>query len=281
VSLPPSSARPGRLVRHGIRIVVAATAAVIAALMFTAPASAAAPTGRYVARGDSYTSGPVIPTQTDLNCLRSNHDYPRLTATAIRSASLADVSCAGATTSDILNPGLGELGTSVPARSARSRRRRAWWPSASAAMTPASPDILPTTGSGRWPVVPISYGDVPYLRSVELSLNAMLASTAAAGGATYVDTYTPTVGHDVCKSSGTRWIEGLVPASPAAPFHPNALGEQAMARPGTSRRAVANLEDHWVGRPRGAVVRSRGYPKTVREQGSRSFVHDRQFAAAS
>ena len=39
--------------------------------------------------------------------------------------------------------------------------------------------ILPETGSGCWPQVPIAFSDVPYLRSVEKNLNAMLA---AAGG---------------------------------------------------------------------------------------------------
>jgi lysophospholipase L1-like esterase len=58
----------------------------------------------------------------------------------------------------------------------------------------------------------------------------MLAEEAAANGARYVDTYTSTIGHDVCQAPGTKWIEGLVPLAPAAPFHPNALGEEAMAR---------------------------------------------------
>jgi lysophospholipase L1-like esterase len=92
------------------------------------------------------------------------------------------------------------------------------------------PDILPEYGSGCWPIVPIAYGDVSYLRKTEKELNAMLAEEAAADGAVYVDTYTPTIGHDVCRLPGTKWIEGLVPTSPAAPFHPNALGEAAMAR---------------------------------------------------
>jgi hypothetical protein len=28
----------------------------------------------------------------------------------------------------------------------------------------------------------------------------------------------------VCAPHGVRWIEGLIPTSPAAPVHPNALG---------------------------------------------------------
>jgi hypothetical protein len=34
----------------------------------------------------------------------------------------------------------------------------------------------------------------------------------------------------VCQRPGTRWIEGLIPASPAFPFHPNGRGQQAMVR---------------------------------------------------
>lgn len=92
------------------------------------------------------------------------------------------------------------------------------------------PDILPTSGNGCWPEVPIARGDVPYLRGVEVKLNAMLASEAAANGATFVNTYAPSVGHDACQKGGVKWIEGLIPTSLGVPFHPNAAGEQAMAR---------------------------------------------------
>jgi len=55
----------------------------------------------------------------------------------------------------------------------------------------------------------------------------MLASAAAANGATFVDTYTATIGHDACAS--VKDVEGLVPTSPAYPFHPNQRGQQVMA----------------------------------------------------
>lgn len=84
--------------------------------------------------------------------------------------------------------------------------------------------ILPETGSGCWPQVPLAWADVPYLRATEKRLNTMLASVAAANGARYVDTYTAAIGHDACKSSSTRWVEPLVPGNTAAPFHPNARG---------------------------------------------------------
>jgi hypothetical protein len=89
--------------------------------------------------------------------------------------------------------------------------------------------ILPETGLGCWPTVPFAFGDVPYLRSTEKSLNAMLATQAAAHGATYADVYRLSIGHDACKSASTRWTEGLIPGTSAAPFHPNAAGERGMA----------------------------------------------------
>jgi lysophospholipase L1-like esterase len=89
--------------------------------------------------------------------------------------------------------------------------------------------ILPETGSGCWPQVPIAFSDVPYLRSVEKNLNAMLAQQAAANGAQIVDDYTASIGRDACRSSSTRWVEPLVPANAAAPFHPNARGEAGIA----------------------------------------------------
>ena len=91
------------------------------------------------------------------------------------------------------------------------------------------PAILPEWHPGCWPVMPIAPGDVPYLRDKEKELNAMLAGRAAAAGGTYVDVYGPSVGHDACQLPGTRWVEPVVPLSPAAPVHPNALGMRAMA----------------------------------------------------
>jgi lysophospholipase L1-like esterase len=92
------------------------------------------------------------------------------------------------------------------------------------------PDILPVHGNGCWPEVTVARGDLPYLRGVETGLNTMLAAQAARAGATFVDTYTPSIGHDACQRTGTKWVEGLIPTSAAYPMHPNALGEQAMAR---------------------------------------------------
>jgi lysophospholipase L1-like esterase len=94
------------------------------------------------------------------------------------------------------------------------------------------PDILPASVSLCAPGVndPLAPGDVPWLNSEEQRMNQMLASQAAAGGATYVDTYTSSVGHDACQLPGTRYIEGIVDVQNAIPIHPNALGMQNDAR---------------------------------------------------
>lgn len=89
------------------------------------------------------------------------------------------------------------------------------------------PSVLPTDGSSCVLRQPIAPRDIPYLHDTLQRLNTMLASTAAANGAVYVDTQTPTAGHDAC--SDDRWVEGALPGSPAVPFHPNATGEKAMA----------------------------------------------------
>jgi lysophospholipase L1-like esterase len=91
------------------------------------------------------------------------------------------------------------------------------------------PDGLPSNGSSCWPLVPISAGDIKYFNSLEESLNSVLASAAAGNGATYVDTWDSSIGHDACKAPGTAWVNGIVPTSAALPLHPNQAGERNMA----------------------------------------------------
>jgi len=79
---------------------------------FTAPAAAQ---DRYTALGDSFTSGPLIPNPTGkpLGCLRSDHNYPHLTADEL-DLSLTDVSCGGATTDHMTKPQQTADGTNPP-----------------------------------------------------------------------------------------------------------------------------------------------------------------------
>lgn len=90
------------------------------------------------------------------------------------------------------------------------------------------PDILPQSGN-CWPTVPLTTGDVAYLNGVEQELDAMLSSEAAANGDTYVNTYTPSIGHDACKSVSVRYIEPVIPESDAFSVHPNERGMEADA----------------------------------------------------
>lgn len=86
------------------------------------------------------------------------------------------------------------------------------------------PAIFPETGYGCWPQMPIGFQDVPYLRSTQKRLNDMVATQAAANGATLVNWYGASIGHDACKGTSTRWVEPLVPTTLAAPIHPNKAG---------------------------------------------------------
>ncbi|MFJ9561272.1 SGNH/GDSL hydrolase family protein [Streptomyces fuscichromogenes] len=244
---------------------------------------------RYVALGDSYTSGPVIPTQVDANCARSDHNYPSLAAAARHVSAFKDVSCSGATTvemwkaqgtngpqldavqrdTDLVTLQIGGndvgfssiIGTCVALSSrdlAGNPCQQYYNASGTDQLTLAIaqtapkvdkvlraiharapharvlvvgyPDLLPDDGIGCYPTVPFAAKDFPYLRDTGKRLNLMLRMVAAWNGARYVDTYGPTVGHDMCKAPADRWIEPLQPTSPAAPAHPNAKGEAAMAQ---------------------------------------------------
>lgn len=91
------------------------------------------------------------------------------------------------------------------------------------------PDGLPQDGTNCYPVVPFSDADVSWFNSLEIDLNSVLAQAAAANAATYVNTFTSSIGHDACAGSNA-WVNGLVPTSAAYPLHPNAAGEANMAR---------------------------------------------------
>jgi hypothetical protein len=69
------------------------------------------------------------------------------------------------------------------------------------------PDLFPDDGAGcTSSSVPFAAGDFTYLRDTEKPLNTMLAAQARKANARYVDTCTPTVGHDMCRpaSGGSR-----------------------------------------------------------------------------
>jgi lysophospholipase L1-like esterase len=277
---------------------VAAVAAVAVSIFVVVPSAGAVGTRRlqYVALGDSYTSGPLIPARSKeaAGCLRSDHDYPSDTA-AVLGLSLVDMSCDSATLVDMTSPQhtvsgpanpsqLSALGSKTSAVSIQIGGNDVGFLSVvenCVALTPWGPTkvgrsckghydsdgydrlaakidafepmigslleqvhlrspkakvfvvgypaILPATGS-CWPSVPIETGDVRYLRQEEIRLDGVLRTAASRHGATYVDTYDPSLDHDACATRPARWVEPIVPASSAFPLHPNAAGEAAMAR---------------------------------------------------
>ncbi len=56
----------------------------------------------YAALGDSYTAAPWLPTSSTDGCARSDHNYPHQVAERLEDAELLDVSCGGATATDII-----------------------------------------------------------------------------------------------------------------------------------------------------------------------------------
>ena len=257
-------------------------AVLISMLALAAPAAAAT---EYVALGDSYAAGPLIPFQIPpFGCLKSNNNYAHLTARQL-GLQLTDPSCSGAETEDMENPqnvdpdgpnppqfnsltattdvvtlqiGGNDIGFSSIAedctsttnegtpcqdryvhdgRDEISERIQATAPLVAAVLQgihSRSPEarvlvvnyaaILPDTGTGCWPQMPITAGDVPYVRAKQKELNAMMATQAAANGAELIDWYTASIGHDACQPPVIRWVEPVVPVNAAAPIHPNLGG---------------------------------------------------------
>lgn len=90
------------------------------------------------------------------------------------------------------------------------------------------PWIMPEQG-GCYPSMPIAAGDVPYLRSLQRTLNDAVRRAADATGSVYVDMNGVSDGHDACQPMGTRWVEPVLLGTNPVIVHPNALGESAMA----------------------------------------------------
>lgn len=90
------------------------------------------------------------------------------------------------------------------------------------------PWIMPAT-RGCYPSLPIASGDIPYLRSLQAHLNAVIEQAADENGATFVDMSVLSDGHDACQAPANRWIEPILGASNFALIHPNETGEAEMA----------------------------------------------------
>lgn len=99
----------------------ALTMALVAVGALAAPAAAAAPSAaqqfrHYVALGDSYTAGPLIPfLRLDrLFCAVSTNNYPAYLASALGTPGYTDASCSGADSTDMTNSQPLFLGSNPP-----------------------------------------------------------------------------------------------------------------------------------------------------------------------
>jgi lysophospholipase L1-like esterase len=85
-----------------------------------------------------------------------------------------------------------------------------------------------------YPTLPATETDVQYLHAKFLELHKMVRRAAAKGGVEYVDTYTPSLGHDVCQGPTVRYAEvvgvSVNDVAVGVPAHPNAAGARAQAR---------------------------------------------------
>jgi lysophospholipase L1-like esterase len=86
--------------RARTRILIALITVLAALAVHVSGALAAPPS--YVALGDSYTAGPLIPVQIPpFGCLKSDHNYPHLAAPVLGEPAFRDASCSGAETEDM------------------------------------------------------------------------------------------------------------------------------------------------------------------------------------
>jgi lysophospholipase L1-like esterase len=83
---------------------------------------------------------------------------------------------------------------------------------------------------GCYGTQPVWARDADYLQASVDRLNDALAEQAEQHGATFVDVRPASVGHDACAAPADRYLEGVVPANPAAPLHPTAAGMAAFAQ---------------------------------------------------
>ena len=243
----------------------------------------------YVALGDSYTAGPLIPVVREdaPGCFRSSNNYPAYLAGLLDVASYRDASCSGAASEDVagrqslmfdnrarpqvaalsagtdlVTVGLGgnDFGlfgslsggcggswraeatpcrdrygaTKVrDARRVRGTLRAALEKVRDAA--PAAeiyvvgyPRLLPDAGSCR--AAGFTEGDAAWALRVAGVLNRSVRQAAEDVGATYVDLYPTSQGHDIC-AGREAWVNGLrTDFGAAAAFHPFLVGMRETAR---------------------------------------------------
>jgi len=277
--------------RRGLIVAVLTLCTVLGSAL---TASASVPRLDYVALGDSYTAGPLIPLPRfdPFGCFRSTSNYPAQLAARLKVRSYVDVSCSGADTGDMTAPQSISLGSNPPqldalrestdlvtlgiggndygvfgsiigtcpglresdptgnpcqrhftvdgvdtlkAAIARTQDNITKVLAEIHARAPHAkvlaigyPRIAPPSGTCP-DILPFADGDYAWLNSVEEALNdAVAGAVADDGDASYVDTFTPSRGHDACAAE--PWINGKdTKLYAAASYHPFFAGMAGVA----------------------------------------------------
>lgn len=251
----------------------------------------------YVALGDSYSAGPLIPVVREdaPGCFRSTNNYPAYLAGLLDVDSYADATCSGASTRDVTRRQPSMLGGTRPRPQAAALSERTdlvtvglggndfglfgsisggcregfSWRSASAPCRDAfvdatgrdtkardarrirgtlraaleevrdrAPDadvyvvgyprLLPETGSCA--AAGFTAGDAAWARGIEALLNRSVRTAAEDVGATYVDLYPASRGHDIC-AGRDAWVNGRrLRLGVALSYHPFEVGMREAAR---------------------------------------------------
>jgi hypothetical protein len=88
------------------------------------------------------------------------------------------------------------------------------------------PDITPAKGYCP-SALPWTTDDMKWFRNeVQIPGNETLRQEAVNTGAVFVNTFTNSIGHDLCERPGVRWIEPLFGSLTGVAVHPNAMGEE-------------------------------------------------------
>jgi hypothetical protein len=84
-------------------------------------------------------------------------------------------------------------------------------------------DATPCLDLPAWP------SDAAWMAAKQAELNAKIRERAVANGVTFVPGVVDAYAHNACSGPTNRWLEPLVPLTPAVPLHPNAQGTQGVA----------------------------------------------------
>jgi lysophospholipase L1-like esterase len=131
------------------------------------------------------------------------------------------------------------------------------------------PKIAPEHGTCP-AILPFADGDYAYLYSIEQALNSAVSTAAASTGATYVDTFGPSTGHDACAPEGQAWIQGKdINLLRALNYHPRYEGQAGVASltyktlVGDPAVVTAAEQSTWASQARALAKQAAASPQAV------------------